>query len=67
MDRLKSIKKIILREIESQKGLVTCIVKRHSKFFGHVMKRGKLEYVVTTEKFEGKRGRKRPKEIKLNS
>lgn len=31
------------------------------------MKRGKLEYVVTTEKFEGKRGRKRPKEIKLNS
>lgn len=54
MDRLKSIKKIILREIESQKGLVTCIVKRHSKFFGHVMKRGKLEYVVTTESLKGR-------------
>ncbi|GFO34828.1 hypothetical protein PoB_006133300 [Plakobranchus ocellatus] len=31
-------------------------------FLGHVMRRGKLEHLVTTGKFEGKRGRGRQRE-----
>ncbi|GFO37396.1 hypothetical protein PoB_006390100 [Plakobranchus ocellatus] len=31
-------------------------------FLGHVMRRGKLEHLVTTGKFEGKRSRKRQRE-----
>ncbi|GFN90513.1 endonuclease-reverse transcriptase [Plakobranchus ocellatus] len=35
------------------------IRKRQATFLGHVMRRGKLEHLVTTGKFEGKRSRGR--------
>ncbi|GFO16311.1 hypothetical protein PoB_004281600 [Plakobranchus ocellatus] len=39
--------------------LVRTIRKRQATFLGHVMRRGKLEHLVTTGKFEGKRSRGR--------
>ncbi|GFN86787.1 hypothetical protein PoB_001329300 [Plakobranchus ocellatus] len=42
-------------------GLEICM-KRQATFLGHVMRRGKLEHLVTTGKFEGKRSRGRQRE-----
>ncbi|GFO23410.1 hypothetical protein PoB_004991500 [Plakobranchus ocellatus] len=36
--------------------------KRQATFLGHVIRRGKLEHLVTTGKFEGKRSRGRQRE-----
>ncbi|GFO35175.1 UDP-glucuronosyltransferase 2a1-like [Plakobranchus ocellatus] len=44
------------------RSLVRTIRKRQASFLGHVMRRGKLEHLVTTGKFEGKRGRGRQRE-----
>ena len=52
----------VLRETNSQRELVTRIRRRQSAFFGHVMRRGGLEYIVSTGRLEGKRGRGRPRE-----
>ncbi|GFN77568.1 craniofacial development protein 2-like protein [Plakobranchus ocellatus] len=38
------------------------IRKRQATFLGHVMRKGKLEHLVTTGKFEGKRSRGRQRE-----
>ncbi|GFO32451.1 hypothetical protein PoB_005895600 [Plakobranchus ocellatus] len=38
------------------------IRKRQATFLGHLMRRGKLEHLVTTGKFEGKRSRGRQSE-----
>ncbi|GFN96828.1 hypothetical protein PoB_002333400 [Plakobranchus ocellatus] len=38
------------------------ITFRQATFLGHVMRRGKLEHLVTTGKFEGKRSRGRQRE-----
>ncbi|GFN85893.1 UDP-glucuronosyltransferase 2a1-like [Plakobranchus ocellatus] len=38
------------------------IRKRQATFLGHVMRRGKLEHLVRTGKFEGKRSRGRQRE-----
>ncbi|GFO13656.1 hypothetical protein PoB_004016100 [Plakobranchus ocellatus] len=40
----------------------SCVKKRQATFLGHVMRRGKLEHLVTTGKFEGKRSRGRQRE-----
>ncbi|GFO38832.1 hypothetical protein PoB_006533700 [Plakobranchus ocellatus] len=42
--------------------LVRTIRIRQATFLGHVIRRGKLEHLVTTGKFEGKRGRGRQRE-----
>ncbi|BFZ19497.1 hypothetical protein BsWGS_22536 [Bradybaena similaris] len=57
----------VLRETNSQRELVVRIRRRQSAFFGHVMRRGGLEYVVSMGRFEGKRGRGRPRKTMLNS
>ena len=57
----------VFRETNSQRELVTRIRRIQSAFFGHVMRRGGLEYVVSTGRLEGKRGRGRPRETMLNS
>ncbi|GFO34403.1 hypothetical protein PoB_006090800 [Plakobranchus ocellatus] len=44
------------------RSLVRTIRKRQATFLGHMMKRGKLEHLVTTGKFEGKRSRGRQRE-----
>ncbi|GFO22774.1 UDP-glucuronosyltransferase 2a1-like [Plakobranchus ocellatus] len=53
--------------IETRKRALQCyiepvLMKRQATFLGHVMKRGKLEHLVTTGKFEGKRSRGRQRE-----
>ncbi|GFN83762.1 craniofacial development protein 2-like protein [Plakobranchus ocellatus] len=48
--------------IDKEKILERTIRKRQATFLGHVMRRGKLEHLVTTGKFEGKRSRGRQRE-----
>ncbi|GFO23298.1 RNA-directed DNA polymerase from mobile element jockey-like [Plakobranchus ocellatus] len=52
----------VLSEANKRRSLVRTIRKRQATFVGHVVRRGKLEHLVTTGKFEGKRGRGRPRE-----
>ncbi|GFR99455.1 ERI1 exoribonuclease 2 [Elysia marginata] len=57
----------ILTEAQTTRQLMTKIRKRQAKFFGHVIRRNQLEHLVTTGKFDGKRGRGRPREKMLDS
>ncbi|GFO44849.1 glutaminase [Plakobranchus ocellatus] len=52
----------VLNEANKRRSLVRTIRKRQATFLGHVMRRGKLEHLVTTGKFEGKRSRGRQRE-----
>ena len=57
----------ILTEAQTTRQLMTKIRKRQAKFVGHVIRRNQLEHLVTTGKFDGKRGRGRPREKMLDS
>ncbi|GFO28947.1 UDP-glucuronosyltransferase 2a1-like [Plakobranchus ocellatus] len=46
----------------NKRSLVRTIRKRQATFLGHVMRREKLEHLVTTGKLEGKRSRGRQRE-----
>ncbi|GFO08443.1 hypothetical protein PoB_003494800 [Plakobranchus ocellatus] len=50
---------IMKEEVETA---IKTIRKRQATFLGHVMRREKLEHLVTTGKFEGKRSRGRQRE-----
>ncbi|GFN95947.1 RNA-directed DNA polymerase from mobile element jockey [Plakobranchus ocellatus] len=52
----------VLNEANKRRSLVRTIRKRQATFLGHVIRRGKLEHLVTTGKFERKRSRGRQKE-----
>ncbi|GFO30487.1 endonuclease-reverse transcriptase [Plakobranchus ocellatus] len=52
----------VLNEANKRRSLVRTIRKSQATFLGHVMRRGKLEHLVTTGKFEGKRSRGRQRE-----
>ena len=61
MDKLSN--QTILERVETHKTLVTTITKRQKfHFFGHVCRKEKLEYLVSTGKFEGKRARGRQRQ-----
>ena len=53
----------VLQEANENRKLIREIRRRQSKFVGHIMRRNKLENLVTTGKIEGKRtrGRQRSK------
>ena len=53
----------VLKEAQTSRALVNKIRKRQATFFGHVMRREKMEHLVTTGMLEGKRsaGRQREK------
>ena len=57
----------VLTEAQTKRQLVTKIRKRQAKFVGHVIRRNQLEHLVTTGKFDGKKGRGRPREKMLDS
>ncbi|KAK3784412.1 hypothetical protein RRG08_039413 [Elysia crispata] len=57
----------VLTEAQTTRQLMTKIQKRQAKFVGHVIRRNQLEHLVTTGKFDGKRGRGRPREKMLDS
>ncbi|GFO22197.1 endonuclease-reverse transcriptase [Plakobranchus ocellatus] len=50
------------RSANKRRSLVRTIRKRQATILGRVMRRGKLEHLVTTGKFEGKRSRGRQRE-----
>ncbi|GFO17488.1 hypothetical protein PoB_004399300 [Plakobranchus ocellatus] len=52
----------VLNEANKRKSLVRTIRKRQTTFLGHIMRREKLEYLITTGKLEGKRSRGRQRE-----
>ncbi|GFO00473.1 RNA-directed DNA polymerase from mobile element jockey [Plakobranchus ocellatus] len=52
----------VLNEANKRRSLIRTIRKRQATFLDHVMRRGKLEHLVTTGKFEGKRSRGRQRE-----
>ncbi|GFO34573.1 endonuclease-reverse transcriptase [Plakobranchus ocellatus] len=47
----------VLNEANKRRSLVRTIRKRQATFLGHVIRRGKLEHLVTTGNLEGKRSR----------
>ncbi|GFO40619.1 endonuclease-reverse transcriptase [Plakobranchus ocellatus] len=51
----------VLNEANKRRSLIRTIRKRQTTFLAHVMRRGKLEHLVTIGKFEGKRSRGRQK------
>ncbi|GFO35520.1 hypothetical protein PoB_006202500 [Plakobranchus ocellatus] len=52
----------VLNEANKRRSLVRTIRKRQATFLGHVMRREKLEHLVTTGQLEGKRSRGRQRE-----
>ncbi|GFO13084.1 RNA-directed DNA polymerase from mobile element jockey [Plakobranchus ocellatus] len=51
----------VLNEANKRRSLVRTIRKRQATCLGHVMRRGKLEHLVTTGKFEGKKKQRKTK------
>ena len=49
----------ILNTASSTRKLMSSIKRRQAEFLGHVMRKGKLEHLLTTGKIEGKRSRGR--------
>ena len=45
----------IMRRVQSYSAMLKEVVKRLMKFFGYVMRKGDLEYLVTYRFVEGKR------------
>ncbi|GFO24946.1 endonuclease-reverse transcriptase [Plakobranchus ocellatus] len=52
----------VMNEANKRRSLIRTIRKRQATFLGQVIRRGKLEHLVTTGKFEGKRSRGRQRE-----
>ena len=55
MDKLSN--ETVSERAETCRALITTITKRQMLFFGHVCRKEKLEYLVSTGKLEGKRAR----------
>ena len=49
----------ILNTASSTRKLMSNVKRRQAQFLGHVMRKGKLEHLLTTGKIEGKRSRGR--------
>ena len=52
----------VLKEAHTSRALVNKIRTRQTTFFGHVMRRKKLEHLITTGMMEGKRNRGKQRE-----
>ena len=52
----------VLKEAHTSRALVNKIRTRQTTFFGHVMRREKLEHLITTGMMEGKRSRGKKRE-----
>ena len=58
----KSNNDTVLKEAHTSRALVNKIRTRQTTFFGHVMRREKLEHLITTGMMEGKRSRGKQRE-----
>ena len=47
----------ILNTARSKRKLISNVKRRQAEFLGHVMRKGKLEHLLTTGKIDGKRSR----------
>ena len=56
----------VLKEVDQTRRIMDHFRKRQSSFFGHIMRRGKLEHTITAGKIEGKRDRGRQREKMLD-
>ena len=56
----------VLKEADTERSLINKIRKRQATFFGHVMRRERMEYDITTGMLEGNRSRGRPREKMLD-
>ena len=56
----------VLKEVGQTRNIMSKFRRRQSGFFGHIMRRGRLEHMVTTGKIEGKRDRGRQREKMLD-
>jgi hypothetical protein len=56
----------VLRRIQAKRSLLSNIRSRQARFIGHVLRREKMEHLITTGKIEGKKGRGRPREKLLD-
>lgn len=52
----------VLTRMGTERNLLKSTRKRQAQFFGHAMRREKLEHLVTTGKIEGRKSRGRPRE-----
>ncbi|GFR75307.1 eukaryotic translation initiation factor 3 subunit F [Elysia marginata] len=52
----------VLNETKTKRALINKTRKRQATFFGHIMRRERQEYLVTTGMFMGRRGRGRLRE-----
>ena len=63
MEKVKWTEKIsneeVLNKTIQNNNIMSDILKRQMSFFGHIMRKGKLEYLVFTGKIVGKRARGR--------
>ncbi|GFR61012.1 endonuclease-reverse transcriptase [Elysia marginata] len=62
----KKSNETVLIEANSRGSLIKTIRKRQATFLGHVMRREKLEHLITTGKLVGKRGRGKQGEKRLD-
>ena len=56
----------VLKEAHTKRSLMNKIRKRQATFFGHVMRKEKMEHIVTTGMMEGKKSRGRQREKMLD-
>jgi len=49
----------ILNQANEKRSIIKEVRKRKSKFIGHILRKGKLEYIATTGKIKGRRDRER--------
>ena len=52
----------ILKQTNEKRRIITKLRKRQSKFIGHILRKGKLEHLVTTGKIIGRRDRGKQRE-----
>lgn len=55
----KQSNEVILRTAKSKRKIINKVRTQQARFIGHVMRKKKLEQIVTTGKIEGKRSRGR--------
>ena len=56
----------VLKEAHTSRALINKIRTRETTFLGHVMRREKLEHLITTGMMEGKRSREKQREKMTN-
>jgi ribosomal 50S subunit-associated protein YjgA (DUF615 family) len=57
----------ILKQVNEKRKTIKELGKKQSRFIGHILRKGKLENIVTTGKINGRKDRGRQREKMLDS